>query len=197
MLWLYSYVHLPPVPTPHFLLSSRGRTFVEIATPIFMVTTYLFVFIPSPEAVPLLSTSIIFAIPLHPLSLMIAWQMHTSYPLSFLFKTERYFTLCMYSRVTKVLQHHMMLRLFHPFLSTCLLRTIFPKPRSHSLFRWPRHLPFHCHTSLRYHLPTWLPFILISDSDSLRLPLYLRYPVRYFDSLWQALPRPILVFNLS
>ena len=58
-----------------------------------MVSTYLFVFIPSPEAVPLLSTSIIFAIPLHPLSLMIAWQMHTSYPLSFLFETERYFTL--------------------------------------------------------------------------------------------------------
>ena len=43
---------------------------------------------------------------------------------------------------------------FFPFLSQYLSRTIL---RSHQ----PRHLPFHCHTSLHYHLPTWLFLILL------------------------------------
>ena len=37
--------------------------------------------------------------------------------------------------------------------------------------------PSICHASLRHHLPTWLFLILISDSDSLCLPPYLRYLV--------------------
>ena len=61
----------------------------------------------------------------------------------------------------------------------------------------PRHLPFPCHTSLHHHLPTWHFFILISDLDSLCLPSYLRRRVRYSNLLWQALPRPLPVFNPS
>ena len=64
-------------------------------------------------------------------------------------------------------------------------------------FHKPRHLPFHCHTSFYHHLPTWLFLILISDSDSLCLPSYLRCLVRYFDPLWQAFPRPFLYLTLA
>ena len=64
-------------------------------------------------------------------------------------------------------------------------------------FRQPCHLSFHCRTSLHHHLPTWLFFILISDSDSLCLPSYLRHLVRYFDLLWQAFPRPFLYLTLA
>ena len=70
-------------------------------------------------------------------------------------------------------------------------------PRSYSPFHQPRHLPFHYHTSLRHHLPMWLFLILISDSDSLRLPSYLRCLIRYFDPLWQALLRPLLYLTLA
>jgi hypothetical protein len=80
---------------------------------------------------------------------------------------------------------------------TCLLSTVFSKPRSHSLFCQPRHLPLHYHTSSHHHLPTWLFFILISDFDSLCLPSYLRCPVQYFDPLWQVLPRPLLYLTLA
>ena len=64
-------------------------------------------------------------------------------------------------------------------------------------FHQPRHLPFYCHTSLLYHLPTWLSLILIPDSDSLCLPSYLRRLVRYFNLLWQAVPRPLLYLTLA
>jgi hypothetical protein len=83
---------------------------------------------------------------------------------------------------------------FPPFPLPC---AYLPMPRSYSLFRQPRHLPFHCHTSLHHHLPTWLFFILISDSDSLCLPSYLQRLVQYFDPLWQALPRPHLYLTLA
>ena len=44
-----------------------------------------------------------------------------------------------------------MLRLFPPFPFLYAYHGLFP-------YRYPpRHLPVHCHTSLRYHLPTWLP----------------------------------------
>ena len=59
---------------------------------------------------------------------------------------------------------------FDPF--THLFRTV----PSESLFIFPfrqsRHHPSHYHTSF-HHLPTWFPFILISDPDSLCLPSYL------------------------
>ena len=84
-----------------------------------------------------------------------------------------------------------LLRLFSPFP---LPRAYLPEPRSYSPSCQPRHLPFHCHTSLRHHLPTWLFFILISDSDSLCLPPYLR---RYCYPLWQAPPRPFLYLTLA
>ena len=73
---------------------------------------------------------------------------------------------------------------FPPFPLSLHLRSIGPSPNpvsfsvqlpSCSPNRQSRHLPFHCHTFLRHHLPTWLSFILISDFDSLRLPSYLRY----------------------
>ena len=63
---------------------------------------------------------------------------------------------------------------FPPFtLSHAYLGLFFPNPHSYSLFRQPRHPPFHHHASLLRHLPTWLPFIVILDSDSLCLPSYL------------------------
>ena len=83
-----------------------------------------------------------------------------------------------------------------PF-STRLLRTVFSKLHSHSPFHRPRHLPFHYHTSLHRQLPTWSFFILILDFDSLCLPLYLRRFVRYFNPLWQAVPRPLLYLTLA
>ena len=55
-----------------------------------------------------------------------------------------------------------------PFVRLVSNQTPFAFP-----FRRPRHLPSHYHASLYLHLPTWFPFILISDSDSLCLPPYL------------------------
>ena len=52
------------------------------------------------------------------------------------------------------------LRLFCPLFLTRLLRTIFPYFPFVFLFRQPRHLPFHHHTSLLHHLPTWFPSLL-------------------------------------
>jgi hypothetical protein len=91
----YGFIHLfisHPTHLPVLVVIKR-RTSAEIATPISMATTYLFVLIPSPQVLPLLSTSIIFAVPSHPPSLMIPWVTHTSYPLSFLFEAECHFTL--------------------------------------------------------------------------------------------------------
>ena len=44
--------------------------------------------------------------------------------------------------------------LYHPI---CLLRTVFSTPRSRPRFVSHVTFPFRCHTSLRHHLPTWLP----------------------------------------
>ena len=48
----------------------------------------------------------------------------------------------------------------------------FLESRSYSVSRQPRHLPFSL-SHFFHHLPTWLSFILISDSDSTCLPPYL------------------------
>ena len=60
-----------------------------------------------------------------------------------------------------------------PYPFTYLSRTILSKP----LFVLPvssaTSPSSHYHTSLLHHLPTWFPFIVISDSDSLCLPSYL------------------------
>ena len=67
-----------------------------------------------------------------------------------------------------------LLRLFPSFtLLHAYLGLSSPNPHSYSLFRQPRHPPFHHHALLLYHLPTRLPFIVISDSDSPCLPPYL------------------------
>ena len=66
--------------------SMNIRLIEEIPTPVLMAITYIFVSIPSPHALPLLSTTIVFATPSHSLSSMIAQVMRTSYPFSFLFK---------------------------------------------------------------------------------------------------------------
>ena len=85
---------------------------------------------------------------------------------------------------------------YSPFsVSMCLIRITFSE--SHSSFRQPHHLPFHCHTSLHHHLLTWLFLILISDSDSLCLLSYLRRLILYLDLLWQAPPRPFLYLTLA
>ena len=92
---------------------------------------------------------------------------------------------------------HSLLRLFLPFSSSSLSWTVVSESRSYSLFCQPRHLPFHHHASSLLHLPTWLFFTLISNSDSLCLPSYLRRLVQYRDLLWQALPRPFLYLTVA
>ena len=72
---------------------------------------------------------------------------------------------------------------FPPFCSHMPITDYLPLSCSHSRFRQPRHSPFHCHISLHYHLPTWPSlFILISDSDSLRLPSYLLISDTLYDT---------------
>ena len=121
MVWIYSSVHLSPVPTPLQVLvvikSTNGRVIVKNATPISLATTYLFVLIPSLQPLLLLSTSIIFAIPPHPPSLMFAWVTHTSYPLSLLFEAECHVTL-MYMHV-----HHRSCFVCVSYIARCPLST--------------------------------------------------------------------------